>query len=92
MPNQSKKRPDAAKLSLRNCLAPDRFEHLVQSQRSLLAESRERKEPAAPRVQMSIRIQEAEYLKFRALCVATRSTNGAMLSELIKIYLANPTD
>ena len=75
--------------SPRSKISKDRFQHLVQNQRLMLAQTREKKGPAVPQVQMSIRMPEADYLEFRALCAATRRTNGEMLSELMEVYLAN---
>lgn len=70
-------------------LTHDQFEHLVQNQRQLRTQSRAEKEASQQNVQMSIRMPEADYLRFRALCVATRRTNGDMLSELMAVYLAD---
>jgi hypothetical protein len=75
-------------LSSRRKISGDRLRHLVQNQRLLLAHARETKASAVPQVQMSIRMPEASYLEFRALCAATRRTNGEMLSELLQLYLA----
>lgn len=70
-------------------ISKDRFQHLVQNQRLMLAQTPKKKGPAVPQVQMSIRMREADYFKFRALCTASRRTNGEMLCELMEVYLAN---
>lgn len=88
MQQQPKNLPSADAASLGRKISKDQLKHLVQNQRLLRAQSRKRKGPAVPQVQMSIRMVEADYLEFRALCAATRRTNGDMLSELIKVYLA----
>lgn len=75
--------------SPRGTISKDRLEYLVRNQRLLLARTRKKKGPAVPQVQMSIRMPEADYLKFRALCTASRRTNGEMLCELMEVYLAN---
>ena len=68
-------------------ISKDRFQHLVQNQRLMLAQTRKKKGPAVPQVQMSIRMPEADYFKFRALCTASRRTNGEMLLHLLEAYL-----
>ena len=40
-----------------------------------------------PTVQMSVRMPEEEYTRFRALCKRERRTNGEMLNILVESYL-----
>jgi hypothetical protein len=47
----------------------------------------QRRQPAAPTVQMSVRMNEDVYRRFRALCKLERRTNGEMLHDLIEVYL-----
>jgi hypothetical protein len=44
---------------------------------------------ANPTVQMSVRMQEDVYERFRALCEQERRTNGDMLEILLSSYLSN---
>ena len=44
-------------------------------------------QPSATTVQMSVRMNEDVYRRFRALCKLERRTNGEMLHDLIKVYL-----
>ena len=40
-----------------------------------------------PTVQMSVRMEEEQYLRFRALCKMERRTNGDMVNELVEFYI-----
>lgn len=42
---------------------------------------------SATTVQMSVRMNEDVYRRFRALCKLERRTNGEMLHDLIEVYL-----
>jgi hypothetical protein len=42
---------------------------------------------SATTVQMSVRMNEDVYRRFRALCKLERRTNGDMLHDLIEVYL-----
>jgi hypothetical protein len=44
-------------------------------------------QPSATTVQMSVRMNEDVYRRFRALCKLERRTNGEMLHDLIEVYL-----
>ncbi len=44
-------------------------------------------QPSATTVQMSVRMNEDVYRRFRALCKLERRTNGDMLHDLIDVYL-----
>lgn len=44
-------------------------------------------QPSATTVQMSVRMNEDVYRRFRALCKLERRTNGDMLHDLIEVYL-----
>ena len=44
-------------------------------------------QPSATTVQMSVRMNEDVYRRFRALCKLERRTNGEMLHDLIDVYL-----
>ena len=44
-------------------------------------------QPSATTVQMSVRMNEDVYRRFRALCKLERRTNGEMVHDLIEVYL-----
>tara|TARA_R110000850_G_scaffold233967_1_gene358813 strand:+ start:16376 stop:16618 length:243 start_codon:yes stop_codon:yes gene_type:complete len=57
-----------------------------------LAEARNRRwsrREANPTVQMSVRMAESDYERFRALCAHERRTNGEMMVELLNNYIQN---
>lgn len=64
-----------------------KLDQLAEVERKDLERSRWRSRDTNPTVQMSIRMDEEEYLKFRALCKAERRTNGDMVSHLMEAYL-----
>jgi hypothetical protein len=70
-------------------LAPENFDHLVQLERRRLEHLREKSKPVQPQVQMSIRIEEGAYLRFRTLCAVSRRTNGEMLLHLLECFFAD---
>lgn len=45
---------------------------------------------ANPTVQMSVRMAESDYERFRQLCVTERRTNGDMVNVLLEHYLRKP--
>lgn len=48
---------------------------------------RQRRREANPTVQMSVRMQEDVYERFRMLCERERRTNGDMLAVMMESYL-----
>lgn len=65
-----------------------KLDQLAEIERKDLEQSRRWKSrDINPTVQMSIRMDEDEYLKFRALCKAERRTNGEMVERLMEAYL-----
>lgn len=62
---------------------------LAELERAELERRRTESKAANPTVQMSIRMDEEEYLRFRALCKAERRTNGDMVEHLMEFYLSN---
>lgn len=60
---------------------------LAELEREELERKRSGSEGATPTVQMSVRMDEEEYLRFRALCKAERRTNGDMVDHLMKAFL-----
>lgn len=48
---------------------------------------RQRRRESNPVVQMSVRMQEDVYDRFRALCEQERRTNGDMLAVMMETYL-----
>jgi hypothetical protein len=69
-----------------NVLDANKLAHLVQLERNALKHTRAKTKQTKPTVQMSIRMEEGEYLRFRALCKAERRTNGDMVQLLIEFY------
>jgi hypothetical protein len=65
-----------------------KLDQLKESERRELERGRWKSRDINPTVQMSIRIEEEEYLRFRALCKAERRTNGEMLIHLMNAYLS----
>mgnify|MGYP001076512837 CR=1 FL=1 len=64
-----------------------KLDQLKESERRELERGRWKSRDVNPTVQMSIRVEEEEYLRFRALCKAERRTNGEMLIHLMNAYL-----
>lgn len=65
-----------------------KLDQLKESERRELERGRWKSRDINPTVQMSIRVEEEEYLRFRALCKAERRTNGEMLIHLMNAYLS----
>lgn len=65
-----------------------KLDQLKESERRELERGRWKSRDINPTVQMSIRVEEEEYLRFRALCKAERRTNGEMLIHLLNAYLS----
>jgi hypothetical protein len=65
-----------------------KLDQLKESERRELERGRWKSRDINPTVQMSIRVEEEEYLRFRALCKAERRTNGDMLIHLMNAYLS----
>lgn len=65
----------------------NKLEQLKEMERKDLERSRWKTRDTNPMVQMSIRMEEDEYLKFRALCKQERRTNGEMVQHLMEAYL-----
>lgn len=66
-----------------------KLDQLAEAERVELNRSRWKSRDANPVVQMSIRMEEEDYLKFRALCKAERRTNGDMVKWLMESYLSD---
>src|SRR6056297_4041223 len=60
---------------------------LAEMERKELERNRSSSKATRATVQMSIRMEEEEYLRFRALCKAERRTNGDMLLHLMTSFL-----
>ncbi len=65
------------------------LDHLAQLERQALDASRASSRESRSTVQMSIRMDEEQYLHFRALCRLQRRTNGQMVEHLLKLLLAD---
>ena len=61
---------------------------LTELERQELERRRSKSKATEPTVQMSIRMGEEEYLRFRALCKSEHRTNGEMVEHLMKAFLA----
>lgn len=70
-----------------NQLTKPRLADLVHLEREALAASRKQAPAKKPTVQMSVRMGEDEYIRFRALCRALRKTNGDMVAQLVDVFL-----
>jgi len=62
---------------------------LAELERKELERKRSESKAVNPTVQMSIRMDQEEYLRVRALCKAERRTNGEMVQRLMEFYLSN---
>lgn len=71
-----------------NAMDFKKLDQLAEEERKGLERGRWKSRDANPTVQMSIRMDEEEYLKFRALCKTERRTNGDMVEHLMKAYLS----
>jgi len=69
-----------------------KLDQLAEAERVELNRNRWKSRDTNPTVQMSIRMDEEDYLRFRALCKAERRTNGDMVLHLVNAYLSNNTD
>lgn len=63
------------------------LDKLKEEERKELDRSRWKSRDSNPTVQMSIRMEEEQYLRFRALCASERRTNGGMLIAMMRHYL-----
>jgi hypothetical protein len=63
------------------------LDQLAELERRELEQSRSKSKASKSVVQMSVRMEEEEYLRFRALCKSERRTNGEMLEHLMKAFL-----
>ena len=79
--------PYAKDLTPKNMLSKEMLNHLARLERQALDAFRAKTRTSGPTVQMSIRMKEEEYLRFRALCRAMRNTNGEMLLHLMNAFL-----
>lgn len=64
-----------------------KLDQLAEQERQELERSRAKSQPSKAQVQMSIRMEEGAYLRFKALCKSQRKTNGEMVEYLIKRFL-----
>lgn len=80
---------DAKVRSPINMLTKKTIDHLAQLERQSLDASRAPSRESRSTVQMSIRMDEEQYLHFRALCRLQRRTNGQMVEHLLKLLLAD---
>lgn len=81
------KRRYSKDLQPRDVLSKDYLAHLARMEGQRLEESRRKYGPPSPQVQMSIRMGQGDYIRFRALCRAMRKTNGDMLLHLLNAFL-----
>ena len=65
-----------------------KLDQLAEAERTELSRNRWKSRDANQTVQMSIRMLEDDYVRFRALCKAERRTNGDMLEHLMEAYLS----
>lgn len=79
--------PYAKDLTPKNSLTKETLDHLAHLERQALEISRAKSRTCRPTVQMSIRMPEDAYFAFRALCRATRKTNGEMVTHLLEAFL-----
>lgn len=66
----------------------NKLDQLAKEEGRELERSRWKSRDVNPTVQMSIRQEEADYLRFRALCKAERRTNGEMLKHMMEFYVS----
>lgn len=71
----------------RRKLSVERLDQLAEHERKRLEQARLATKPSKPQVQMSIRMTEDAYLRYRALCKSQNKTNGDMVLELMQFYL-----
>ena len=81
MKNAQQRIPYAKDLTPKNSLTKEYLDHLAHLEHQDLEASRAKTKASRPTLQMSIRIREDAYFAFRALCRATRKTNGEMVIE-----------
>ena len=89
MPRTHQRTSYTKDLKPRNMLTKETLEELARREAELLEASRRKSPATRSTVQMSIRMTEEEYLRFRALCKAMRKTNGEMVECLMGIFLRN---
>jgi hypothetical protein len=87
MPNKTLPKIIATGSKPDNVMSAKTMDQLVELERWELEHSRLKSGTSKPTVQMSVRMDEEEYLRFRALCKAERRTNGDMVERLMKSYL-----
>ena len=62
---------------------------LAELEREELERRRSERTAVNPTVQMSIRMDQEQYLQFRALCKSQGRTNGEMVQCLMEFHLSN---
>jgi hypothetical protein len=77
----------AKNLKPKKSLTKEYLDHLAQLERLDLEASRAKNRSSQQIVQMSIRMRQDAYFAFRALCRATRKTNGEMVAHLLETFL-----
>ena len=65
-----------------------KLDQLAEAERKDLNRSRWKSRYTNSTVQMSIRMEEEDYLRFRALCKTERRTNGDMVLQLMTKYMS----
>lgn len=68
------------------------IEHLAQVEGERLQRARRDDRQTQPTLQMSVRMRESDYLRFKALCKVQRRTNGDMLQHLVQFFLEHVPD
>lgn len=64
------------------------FSPLEEAEKEMGTRRRWKSRDTNPTVQMSLRMPEATYEKFRDQCVRERYTNGEMIERMMAAYLA----
>ncbi len=70
----------------------DRTEKEMKSEELMSESSWRRRREINPTVQMSVRMREETYERFRALCKRERRTNGDMLEVLMEGHFFKDTE
>ena len=86
MTDTCQRTPYTKALKPRNMLTKETLDELARREAELLEASRKQAVATRPTVQMSVRMWEEEYLRFRALCKALRKTNGDTLLHLMNAF------
>ena len=87
MTNTPTRIPYAKDLTPIDTLTQKNLEHLAQLERQVLEASREMAATREPTVQMSIRVREDAYFRFRALCKVLHKTHRDMVVLLLEAFL-----